>query len=147
MSIAGRRRRERRNRPPQGEPFIWFTREMLESNAWAALSLAAGRVIERIIIEHMAHADNENGALIVTYADFEKFGIRRMSIKRAIDEAVALGFMIVTQKGRASIGIDRWPTHFALSWLDLKDGTPASKRWKAITGKEQDFATAFMLRP
>jgi len=61
---------KRENRPPKDMPWIWLTREMLESPAWRAMDmLAARRVVERIILEHMAHAGTENGNLIVTYAD------------------------------------------------------------------------------
>jgi hypothetical protein len=106
---------------------------MLESPAWQSLSLVARRVIDRIILEHMAHAGTENGNLVVTYKHFTNFGIRHSSISGAIQEAVERGFVIITEKGRASTGPNRWPTRYALGWLPLKDGTPATNRWKAWT--------------
>jgi hypothetical protein len=130
MSIKSIRLREARNRPPADEPWVWFTREMLESEAWSSLSRAARRVIDRVIIEHMAHAGTENGNLAVTYSDFVKYGIRLKSLKTAISEAAAKGFIIITQKGKASVGPDRWPTRYALGWLPLTDGAPALNRWK-----------------
>jgi hypothetical protein len=36
----------------------------------------------------MAHAGTENGNLIITYADFKKYGIRRGSLKCAISARV-----------------------------------------------------------
>jgi len=89
---------EKRNRPTG--PFVWITREMLESEAWCSLSLAARRVIDRVMIEHMLHAGTENGNLIVTYRDFRKCGIRGSSIKPAISEAGERGLLITIAKGR-----------------------------------------------
>jgi hypothetical protein len=80
MPIAGAKLRERRNRPPPDGPWVWLTREMIESEAWGPLSLAARRVIDRIMIEHMAHSRTENGNLVVTYRDLKKFGLRRSSL-------------------------------------------------------------------
>jgi hypothetical protein len=131
MSIKSNRIREARNRPPADKPWIWLTREMIESDAWRSLSRQAQLVIDRVMIEHMLHAGTENGNLVVTYADFEKFGIRRMSLKAAIAEAVATGLLTITLKGRPSVGPDRWPTRYALGWLPLRDGAAAPNRWKA----------------
>jgi hypothetical protein len=130
MSIKAHRLREARSRPPAGEPWIWFTRELLESDAWRLLPCAAKTVVFRVAIEHMHHAGTENGALKVTYADFERYGIRRKSLKDAIEQAVAHGFVTITQPGRRSSGPNRWPAHYALTWLSLKDGSAPSNRWK-----------------
>jgi hypothetical protein len=129
-SIAGRGRKSKRNRPPDGASWFWLTREMIESDAWSTLSINALRVIFRVAVENMAHAGTMNGDLVITYDDFFRFGIRRQSVKDAIDEAVAHGFIVITQEGRRSSGADRWPAHYALTWLDLKDGTPALNAWK-----------------
>jgi hypothetical protein len=104
---------------------------MIESEAWCSLSLAARRVVDRVVIEHMSHAGTENGNLVVTYKDFVRFGIRRGSLSAAIAEAVATGLLIMTEKGRPSTGPDRWPTHYALGWLPTSDGASALNRWKA----------------
>ena len=56
------------------------------------MSLAARKIVERVAIEHMGHGGTLNGSLIVTYDDFETFGVRRKSIAPAIKKAVALGF-------------------------------------------------------
>jgi hypothetical protein len=104
---------------------------MLESEAWQSLSLAARRVLDCVMLEHMAHAGAENGNLVVTYTNFEVFGVRRNSIKTAIEQATACGLLIITQKGRPSAGQDRWPTRYALGWLPMSDGAAARNRWKA----------------
>jgi hypothetical protein len=83
------------------------------------------------MLEHMAHAGTENGNLVVTYADFVKFGIRREALRTAISKVSACGLVIITEKGRSSVGQDRWPSKYALGWLPLSDGAPALNRWKA----------------
>jgi hypothetical protein len=133
LSIKSKRIREARNRPPADMPWVWLTREMIESEAWRSLSRAARLVVDRLMIEHMLHAGTENGSLVVTYVDFVKFGIRRESLPAAIAEAVAKGWIIITEKGRPSVGPDRWPTHYALGWLPLHDGAAALNKWKAWT--------------
>jgi hypothetical protein len=131
MSIKSVRLRKERNRPPPDEPWVWFSREMLESEAWRLMPPTAKMVVFRICVEHMHHAGTENGNLAVTYDDFALYGIRRNSIRGAIAAAVGHGFTTITQAGRRSIGADRWPTRYALTWLGLKDGSPPTNRWKA----------------
>jgi hypothetical protein len=123
--------RAKRNHPPEDQPWVWFTREMLESEAWHSAPTNTRRVVERVILEHMAHAGTMNGDLTVTYADFEKFGIRLGSIAGAIKDAAARGWIIITQKGRASRGEDRWPSNYALGWLPFRDGAAAANKWKS----------------
>jgi hypothetical protein len=129
MPIKSVKLREARNRPTAA--FVWFTREMLESDAWCSLRLPARRVIDRLCIEHMAHGGTENGQLVVTYRDFRRFGLHGGQIGPGIKQAVATGFVIITEKGKPSTGADRWPTKYALGWLPLKDGSAAPNRWKA----------------
>jgi hypothetical protein len=69
---VGHRRWQKMNRPQS--QFIWFERELIESPAWAAMTLPARHVVERVAIEHMKHGGTQNGALIVTYDDFEVTG-------------------------------------------------------------------------
>lgn len=129
-SIKSVKLREARNRPPSDKPWLWLTRELIESEAWASCSIAERRVIDRVMLEHMAHAGTENGNLAVTYADFVKFGIRRASLNAAITGATIKGLIIITEKGRRSAGPDRWPTRYALGWLPMSDGASALNRWK-----------------
>ena len=93
---VGHKRFERANRSPPKEPWVWLTRELMESPAWGALTAPARRVVDRILIEHMHHAGTENGELVVTFDNFEAFGVPRHSAKRAIAVAVALGFIDIT---------------------------------------------------
>lgn len=121
------------NRPPEGEAFVWMTQSMLESPAWSAMTLAARKVLERVMIEHMGHGGKHNGELVVTYDDFASCGVRRSSIIEAIAIAVGLGFLDVTVRGVRSYGTRRVPSEYGLTWLIRRDSTPASNRWRAIT--------------
>jgi hypothetical protein len=125
-------RQAKRATPPEGSSWIWLTCEMLESPAWRAMRLPARKVVDRLIIEQLSHAGLENGALISTYSDFERFGIRRPSIADAIYEAEALGWIDVIERGGSAYAEFRNPSVYALAWLDRKDGTAPTNRWKAF---------------
>jgi hypothetical protein len=104
---------------------------MIESDAWRTASIHVRRVVDRVMLEHMAHAGTENGNLAVTWSDFEKAGVRYKTIKLAIEDACQRGLITLTVKGRASVGQDRWPARYALGWLPLSNGSAAPNRWKA----------------
>lgn len=131
--MASRRSRDRfaHNTPPQGEPWIWFTREMLASPAWRKMTGVAKTVLERVMIEHMEHAGTMNGELVITYDDFVDFGIRRRSIREAIDVAKALGFLDVVIEGKRSYGNARRPTEYGLTWMG-RNRMPPSNRWQKL---------------
>lgn len=132
-SKPGRRGRDRRvNGPPQDEPWVWMSRGLLESPAWAALSLPARRVIDRVLVEHMAHGGAENGNLPVSYDDFVAYGVRRNSVAPAIAEAVALG-LLDHQRGRSGgSNATRRVQVFRLTWLRSSSNEPPTNRWKRI---------------
>jgi hypothetical protein len=96
--------------------FAARTIEMLESPAYRALSQSAHRVISRIEVELAHHGGQDNGKLPVTYDDFESYGIHRHAIAPAIKEAVALGFVEVTEHGRAGNAEHRTPNQFRLTY-------------------------------
>ena len=125
--------REKRNHPPQNEPWVWLSREILESEAWRSAPINTRRLVERLMLEHMAHAGTMNGKLVCTYADFEKWGVWRRRLRLTIRDAVDRGLVVVTQKGRASAGENRWPNKYALGWLPLHDGASPLNRWKTWT--------------
>ena len=105
--------------------------EMLESPAWRVLSLSARRVFDRIQIEHAHHGGRENGRLPVTFKDFEEFGLDRHSIRPAIAELNALGFIRITQHGRAGNADFRAPNKFRLTHQHANDGAePATNGWR-----------------
>ena len=112
--------------------FAWQSIEMLESPAYRALSLSGHRIWARIQIEHAHHGGKENGKLPVTFRDFEKFGVCMDAIGPAIREVEALGFIQVTEEGRAGNGEWRKPNKFALTHLPTIDNPKASEGWKQL---------------
>jgi hypothetical protein len=122
--------REKRNRPPADQPWVWFTRELLESDAWRTAPINTRRFVERLMLEHMNHGGTENGNLIATFEDCAKWGIRRESIPLAQDDAVKRGLVYLTERGISAPGAGRKPSRFGLGWLPGRDGTPAPNRWK-----------------
>jgi len=137
---TGYKRWEKQNRPPAGEPWVWHTRGMMESPAWWALTAPARRVVDRIAVEHMHHAGTMNGELVVTYDDFQDFGISRRAIRTAIDVAVALGWIDVTVQGVRSYGNARRPSKYAVTWLPHNDAIEATNRWAAIKSRAEASA-------
>lgn len=126
------------NSPPQGEPWIWYSIEMLESPAWAAMTLNARRILDRLCIENRAHAGTANGSLCVTYDEFMTFGIpSRNAVAAALRVAVALGFVDVTFRGRRSYGGSRLASCYALTWLDQAGAGQRTNRWKRIATKQE----------
>jgi hypothetical protein len=117
--------------------------EMMESSAWRALSLAGRRVIDRVEIEHGHHAGTDNGKLPVTFDQFCEYGLHRHSIAPGMREAVALGFLEVTQKGRAGNAEHRAPNLFRLTYRP-SDGVrgDGSHEWRRIASNEEAEAIA-----
>jgi hypothetical protein len=135
-----RKQRERLNAPPIKDPWAWLTRDLLGSDAFRCLSAPAYRVLFRIMIEHMNHAGLENGRLKVTHDDFEAYGCRHRSVKKAIEELIAAGLIEVATQGRRSHGQDPGaPTDYRLTWLPVGTDTdfqPATNRWKSAKRKQ-----------
>ena len=125
----GSRLWEKYNRPTP--PFAWFTRQMMESPAWSAMSLPARKVLDRLCVEHMAHAGTENGKLIVTYSNLRASGIGGKSLSKAINELEALGWIRV-QRGRGGNAEFRTPSRYTLTWL-ATDFSPPTDSWRSMT--------------
>ena len=121
MTVAGRRRTR------IGGQFSARLIEMLESPAYRVLSLSAHRIVSRIEIELAHHGGQDNGRLPVTFDQFEDYGIHRHAISAAIREAVALGFIEITEEGRAGNADWRKPNLFRLTYRPAEgvygDGT------------------------
>ncbi len=115
--------------------------EMLESPAHRVLSLSARRIINRLEIEHAHHGGTENGNLQITYDQFVEFGIHRHSIAAAIRETVALGFVVVTEKGRAGNAEFRRSNRFRLAFLHTDKAEPTNE-WQKIASIEEAHSIA-----
>jgi hypothetical protein len=113
------------NRPPKGQPYVWLTRELLASAAWREMSINARRFIDFLLLEHMGKAGRENGKHKAPYKQLVTHGITLRLVSTAIREAEELGLVDCHRGGM------RVATTYALTWLPLHDGTPASNRWRA----------------
>jgi hypothetical protein len=129
MNRRSSRRSRRPHGPPQDVPWAWLTQEMMSSPAWQAMPLSARRALDRLLLEHMAHAGRENGNLIVTFDDFVKDGVgSRSAAARAVRILEALGFVDITIRGHRSFGGAHLPSRYALTWLPRSDGTLATDK-------------------
>jgi hypothetical protein len=111
-------------------------RAVVESPAWRVLSQSAHRVLDRIEVEHLHHGGAENGRLPVTFDDFQRYGIHRHSIAPAIRECQALGFVEITQRGRAGNAEFRSPHYFRLTYLSFLAHEPPTNEWRRIETME-----------
>lgn len=131
-----RKHKEKLNWPPAGEPFAWLTQELMHSGALRALSINGRRVLDRVMIEHMAHGGQENGRLKITWNDFVKFGISRRLISRSINEVVATGLVAIEVRGKHFQSCNQQtgePTQYRLTWLPVAEPNnfrPATNEWK-----------------
>jgi len=98
-NVLARSRDKKKAQQWPDEPFVQHGQSFFASSAWRVLSSAATQIYWRINIEHMDHGGKENGRIPCTYSDFEKYGVRRKSISKALDELIALGFIEITRKG------------------------------------------------
>jgi hypothetical protein len=141
------KRFQRRNRI--GEQFAARTIEMLKSPAFCVLSLGARRFLDRLEIELAAHAGRDNGNLPLTFDQCVAYGIYRAGIAPAVRECVALGFVEVTQVGRASATAEyRHPSKYRLTYKPTEGG-PSTDEWQRIKthGQAEMIAQAARLSP
>ena len=121
--------------------------EMLESPAYRALSLAAHAILARLEIEMAHHGGKDNGQLPATYDQFMEYGIHRNSIAPALREVVALGFVEITEKGKAGKAVNRRPSLYRLTYrhTDGAKGEPTNE-WRKFDDLEMAKAAAAAAR-
>lgn len=125
----------RRNRNSINEQFAARTISMLESPAFCVLSRAAHLCLARIEIEFARHGGSDNGRLPVRYADFEAYGVHKDSIAPALVELEALGFIEITERGRAGNAEWRKPNLFRLTFRSTDYAEPTNE-WRKISSAE-----------
>jgi GNAT superfamily N-acetyltransferase len=103
-----------------GTAWVPHSAELLPSAAWRTRSIHCARLLDRIELEHMAHAGKENGYLIVTYDQFVEWGIGRRFIRAAIEEAVKRGLLVVERHGAYRGGARRQPSLYRLTYLRFR---------------------------
>jgi hypothetical protein len=118
--------------------------EMQESPAYRVLRLSAHRALSRIEVELRHHGGEDNGELVVTYANFAAYGIHRNAIGPALDELEALGFIAITQKGKMAKAAEyRRPNKYRLTtYPELTGVGPEGCRWRRFRTFEAAFAAA-----
>ena len=119
------------HRPPEGEPWVWLTRELLASAAWRARSINTARLIDFLCVEHMNHAATENGNLKATYDQLVAYGLTRSEIRAATEEAQFLGLIRFKRGGRWA-GTNQ-PSTYRLTFKADRDGNPPTNEWKGKT--------------
>ncbi len=129
--------------PRQG-PSVWdghwtsLGRDLLDSHAWRAQSINCRRVVDRIILEHIGHGGLTNGALVVTYDDFRRCGVRGNAILPALEEAIALGLIRRVRVGHRAWGDFKGrPALYGLTWFGMVDGQAPSNEWKRFGTPEE----------
>jgi hypothetical protein len=114
---------------------------MLASPAYRVLSQSAHRVLARLELELAHHGGSDNGKLPVTFDDFVAYGIDRHSIAPAIREVVALGFVEITERGRAGNAEWRQPNKFRLTYRFVR-GEDQTDEWRRFKSVEEARAVA-----
>lgn len=131
---------EKVNKPPRDEPWVWWPRSLLTSPAWRAMSLHCRRLLDYLLIEHMAHAGRENGELLAPYDQLQAFGLGRRFIWLAIWEAEALGLIEVKRGGKRNV-VENEYNRYRLTFYQAKEtdqwrrtyyATPTND-WRRIT--------------
>lgn len=123
--------------PPNGQPWVWLTTEMLASEAWRNMSRNGHLFVSFLLIEHQNHAGLENGRLKAPYVQLVSYGLLRKYIKRAIAEAVRCGFVEVMVTG-GFYGPDgrHTPSQYRLTWLPcFEDFRAPTNEWRKVTPK------------
>jgi hypothetical protein len=117
--------------------------EMMENPAYRVLSLSAHRVLSRIEIEWAHHGGQDNGRLPVTFDDFAEYGVHRTAIGPALSELEALGFIVITEKGKMARAADyRRPNKFLLTSRPANKGVDPLHKWKRFKTMEEAEAVA-----
>jgi hypothetical protein len=129
-------RMSRQRRTAIGGQFAPRTIEMLRSPAWRVLSLSARRVLDRLEIELADHGGTDNGKLPVTYQDFVQYGIERHAIAPALREVVVLGFIEITERGRAGNAEFRRPSLYRLTYRHTRSAP--TDEWRRIGEDEAE---------
>ena len=133
----------RRNRI--GEQFAPRTIRMLESPAYRVLSRSGHRILARVEIEMAHHGGFDNGKLPVTFEDFVQYGMDRHAVAPAIRECCALGFLEVTELGRAGNAEFRQPSKYRLTYRHV-DRANATNEWQRIHTVEEAEQIAWAAR-
>jgi hypothetical protein len=126
--------------PPAGQPWCWYTREMLLHPAFRGASTNCRRFIAALETENMGHAGKENGNLILPYNQLERYWyIPRRLIRQSIDEAIERGLIEERRAGWRLSFAKSAPNRFRLTFRHTRDGDPP--RWIPPTDEWRRYRT------
>jgi hypothetical protein len=112
-------------------PFVQLSRAFFESVALAAVSLAARRILNRLIAEHLTHYGKANGRLAASYERFAAHaGVDKSDVSSALAELVDVGLIFI-QHGLWSTSTKRFPNRYRLTCEIWGPPTPCSRRCQA----------------
>ncbi|WAC26263.1 hypothetical protein [Ancylobacter sp. SL191] len=131
MSERSRIKRPKRGKQAIVGQFAPRLIEMLRSPAYRALSQSEHRILARLEIELADHGGADNGRLPATYDDFQEYGVHRHAIAPALRALEALGFIEITERGRAGNGEWRRPHQFRLTYRPTKEAG-SSDDWRHV---------------
>jgi hypothetical protein len=94
------------------------------------------RTIEMLRLELADHGGTDNGKLPVTYQDFVQYGIERHAIAPALREVVVLGFIEITERGRAGNAEFRRPSLYRLTYRHTR--SLPTDEWRRIKEDEAE---------
>ncbi|MGH6987324.1 MAG: hypothetical protein ACRED9_10870 [Caulobacteraceae bacterium] len=112
---------------------------MIASLSYCALGVHARRILDFLMVEHVAHGGRENGRLAATYRQLERFGLTKADIRKGLAELELTGFVNITEQGWRQAGGGA-PSRYALTWLPTMigapdDAEPATDAWKGVLTK------------
>jgi hypothetical protein len=138
-----------RSRPKRrttiGGQFAWRLIEMLESPAYQVLSQSSHRILARLEIEIAHHGGKDNGRLPVTFENFQNYCIDRHAIAPAIRECEALGFVEITERGRAGNAEFRSSNKFRLTYRETAQAGPTDD-WRRVKTIEDARNLAYVAK-
>jgi hypothetical protein len=125
------------NAPPDGQAWIWWTKEMYESPAFQELTKHKGArtVVDRIAYEHLSQGGKGNGRLKVTFDNFVAWGMSRAKVGDNVAIAQALGFIKLVKRGLASFEDLRFPSEYAVTWQTIGSELPTND-WRYVFNED-----------
>ena len=117
------------------EPYTRRPIAMLKSSAFRDLSPIGPSVSSFLEAKLAESKGKDNGELPATYDDLVKYGIHRTAIGPAQREAIALGFVELTEHGRTGSPDYRRPRLFRLTYLPTNKGEKwidPTNEWRSI---------------
>jgi hypothetical protein len=114
-------------------PFAPIPLEVMQSDAFRTLGIHARRVLDVLVIEHVAHRFLENGRLVATYDQLARAHIPRRKIRGAIKELEERGLVRRTAIGNGNRRTgDRQPSLYRLTFLgSLPDRMEPTDEWRS----------------